>query len=327
MLEPIDFGIASAGEQPVFVTYRRSDTGAELLPRPALAIVDAAGLSSFDQGWDLVASDVEGITWKAVTPSGVEIFGVVVRSSSYGSALAAAPGALNLAALRDAVRDAVMEKVTDLGLIPSDASLDRYINAANRAIFKEAAAWNPRPWFERSADIAYASPLPFSSLTPDSAPVRSVHLVRVKVANGYAPVTPLEEGELDFAEIEAGGAANPVLSQNAIASRWFVEGQAIWLTPPPAGATVLGVSLVRAIGSMTDAVNHYALGGQLPDHHDLVVWKTAQLLYWKDEVLRTPWDAEIAEGLRALRKELARNQGQRTRRIRRASHFPNTRRR
>jgi hypothetical protein len=226
---------------------------------------------------------------------------------------------VTLTELRAFVRSAVLEKATDKGLIPSDADLDLYLHAAHKAIYDLACKWNPRPWMERSADHAYANPLPLATLAGAGKAVREVYLLCVKDGAGYRPLTPREAGYLDFADLEEGvsAAANP--------SQWYVEGVAIWLTPPPARAAVLRASFVREVGAI--GANDQLLGGRLGDHHELIGFKGAQLVYRKDEQLRTPWDVEVEERLRALRSALARNQGQRTRRIRRASHFPNTRRR
>lgn len=317
----IDFGSGSGGGAPAFTVFRDLDTLA-VIAGPAIAeIAGSDGQYYFDFDWLSVATSVRTISWRArLEVNGPEQFGLLDRPMSYGSVLAPAAGAKNLDQLRRETRDAVLEKSSDRGLLPDDTSLDIYVNAANRSVFNQAVKWNPRPWMERSADLAYANPLPFSGIA-GAAPIKRIHLVRVKTGGGYAPVTPVEEGELDFADIEEG------VTAASITSRWFVEGEALWLTPPPASAPQLRVSFVRAIGSMSDPNDHFALGGQMPDHHDVVVWKAAQLVYRKDEMLRTPWDVEVEDGLRALRSELARNQGQRTRRIRRASHFPNTRRR
>lgn len=226
---------------------------------------------------------------------------------------------MTLTQLRAFIRSAVLEKATDTGLIPNDADLDLYGHAAHKAIYEEAVKANPVPWLERSLELAYANPLPLAALKGAGAAVRSVHLLRVKTGSGWAKVVPNEQGAIDFADIEEGASAA------AITSRWFVEGQAIWLTPPPSDAAILAASFVREIGNV--AAEAELLGGRLGDHHELVGFKGAQLIYRKDELLRTPWDQEIEDRLRAMRKALARNQGQRTRRIRRASHFPNTRRR
>lgn len=228
---------------------------------------------------------------------------------------------MTLTQLRVFVRDAILEKSTDLGLVPSEASLDWYCHAAHKAIYEQAVQWNPRPWIVRSADLAYANPLLFATIAAGNGAVRSLHLVRVKVGSGYAPVPPLEVGEIDFADMEEGASS----SATALSSRWYVEGRNLWLTPPPSAAVELRASFVREIGNI--AADAELLGGQLTDHHELVGFKAAQLLYRKDEVLRTPWDVDVEERLRALRHALARNQGQTTRRIRRSSHFPSTRRR
>lgn len=228
---------------------------------------------------------------------------------------------MTLGELRDEVRDAVLEKASDTGLIPDTASLDRWINRANRDVYRQAVEWNPTPWIERSADVAYAAPLSFAAIAGPGKPVRSVHLVRAKLGSDYYAVDPLEEGALDFVGYEPASGGGGLLP-----SRWYVEGRALWLTPPPVGPTELRVSFVREAAAMAAPADP-ALGGVLGDHHDLVALTAAQLLYRKDEMLVTPWDKDVEKGLRDLRSALARNQGQRTRRVRAASHFPTVRRR
>lgn len=227
--------------------------------------------------------------------------------------------------LRDFIRSAVLEKTGDNGLIADSADLDRWANAGHRAIYNEAVLKNPVPWMERSADVAYANPLLFATIEGAGKKIRKVHLLRVKVGSGYAPVLPREEGELDFADIEEG----TDITSNSLSSVWFVEGRNIWLTPPPNVPVTLRASFTRELGDLASPTNDAVdlLGGHLGDHHELVGLKAAQLLYKKDEQLRTPWDTEVEDRLWALKRALGRNQGQRTRRIRRASHFPNVRRR
>lgn len=232
---------------------------------------------------------------------------------------------MTLSEIQAFVRSAVLEKTNDVGLLPDTADLLRWVNAAHKAVYAQAVEWNPRPWFERSADVAYANPLPFATLAGAGKSIGKIHLVRVKVGSGYAPVVPLEAGEIDFADIEEGTDT----TANSLTSRWYVEGKNLWLTPPPNVAVELRVSFVREIGALASPANDETemLGGHFGDHHEVVGFKAAQLVYRKDEVRVTPWDLDVEDGLRALRSALARNQGQRTRRIRRASHFPSTRRR
>lgn len=228
---------------------------------------------------------------------------------------------MNLATLRTRVRAAVLERATDVGLISGDPEANDWINAANRAVFNQAVEWNPRPWIERSGDVVYAGPLLLATLAGGGAPVKSVHLLAVKVGSGYEKITPSEEGYLDDSGLD------PLLAvASASPSRWFVEGQGIWLAPAPGAAPTLKAWFVRQLVDLAADVD-VPLGGLFLDHHDLIVYKAAQLLYRKDEMILTPWDKDVDEGLRVLRSALARNQGQRTRRIRPASHFPNIRRR
>lgn len=234
---------------------------------------------------------------------------------------------MTFAQIRQFIRSAVLEKTGDNGLIADEADLDRWANAGHRAIYIEATQKNPRPWFERSGDVVYANPLPLATLQGGGKPIAKIHLLRVKVAGGYAPVQPLEEGEKDFADEEDG--VGQVVTQNALTSKWFVEGKSLWLTPPPAAAPTLRASFVRELGLLVspgdDGVE--LLGGNFGDHHELVGFKAAQLLYQKDELRVTPWDFAVEERLQTLRRELSRNQGQGPRRIRRRSHFPSAGRR
>jgi hypothetical protein len=230
----------------------------------------------------------------------------------------------NLTELRADVRSAILEKTSDVGLIPDDTDLDRWINAAIRAVYNVALKANPRPWMERSGDLEYAAPLSYQAIGAGGEPVRKIYLCRAKAGAGWVKVDPLEEGELDFADLEDG-----VPGPAASSSRWMVEGQDFWLTPPPSGPAILRLSFVRELPALVVGAPPapLALGGRVLGHHDAVVWKAAQLIYAKDEVIQTPWDRHYAQAELELKRDLARNQGQRTRRIRRQSHFPNVRRR
>lgn len=224
---------------------------------------------------------------------------------------------MNLSELRERTREVLAERATDRGLISDDAELDRWLNSANRSLFNEAVRWNPRPWIERTGDLAYTDPLPFSSLLAAPASVKSIHRVAAKDGEAYYALTPAEEGYLDDSDVDPG---LPVQTASDL-TKWYVEGEDLRLYPPAAVGTYLRVWLVRELADMVDE-GDLPLGGRFADHHDLVVWKAAQLLFRKDEVFVTPWDRELEDGRRALRSALARNQGQQTRRIRRASHFP-----
>lgn len=236
---------------------------------------------------------------------------------------------MTLEEIRTAVRDAVAERASDAGLISSEAELDRWINAANRTVFRKAIKKNADRWKERASDIAYVAPGPLDfsviaggdpllagplAVAFGSSPVEHISLVRAKRSDGnYYPVTPFEQGE-DHAEIE------PVTATSgSFPFRWYVEGEALWLSPPPVVDQTLEVTFVRSLAVL--AAGEHALAGRYPESHDVVVWKAAQLLYAKDEQRSTPWDAEWNESIRDLLASIARSQNQQTRRVRRRSHY------
>lgn len=221
---------------------------------------------------------------------------------------------MDLAALRTEVRRLVSERSSDKGLIPDVAALDGWINRANRQVYRKACEWSVAPFVARTGELPYAGGgVAYSAIVAAPAVVRQVVLVKVKRGADFYRVEPYEAGYLDHASLEPA-------PETAAGIRWYVEGEKLLLTPEPAVVPTLRVHYLPEARDLTDA-NPAPLNGRVADAHDLIALVAAQLLFRKDEFQRTPWDQDVGDGYNDLRRALARSQGQRTRRIRRASHY------
>jgi hypothetical protein len=230
--------------------------------------------------------------------------------------------------LIQAIRDIVNEKATDTGLV-TEAEIIRDANRANREVYKRCLEWNLDPWLERSENFAYpVNGLSFAVVAGEVAPefaddfsfafsgspIAKLGLVKIQEGADFYKIDPVDNA-MDHADIEPAQGRSPLSG-----TRWFVEGQRIWLTPPPAGSPTLKVWFARSLLDLGTPLDQ-PLAGRLMDHHDLVALVAAQMIFKKDEMLRTPVDTDVTEGFIDLRRALSRSSEQRTRRIRRSSHY------
>lgn len=253
---------------------------------------------------------------------------------------------MTLAELRQEVRDSMGEQTPTptSGLVKGDPELNRWCNRANRHVFNLAARLRPELFLVVNGDDSPFDPenaLPmdlggmfneelttsgvlinasafgirFANLS--TIGVKSIHHVAVVQGEKVTRVLPLEDG---FDRFEAGF---PTLAVDLAPFRWFVEGQALFFTPTPEGRETMKVAVwfVPEIPKLVDDADQLLMG-RLVGHHDLVTAKAAQMLWRKDEEIRTPWDAEVETGERELQMALRRTQQQGRRRVGRAGHYP-----
>lgn len=220
-----------------------------------------------------------------------------------------------LTQLRDLVREALLEKGTDKGLIPSDVVLDKWINGANASVWSKGLQQNPAPWAERSASLAM-TPTGAFALGALVAPaiadnlIHSVHAVQAQIGGLWAPVYPMP-GLNDHYEWDD---PDPIVG--AVADfRFYVEGLNLRFSPAPAANVTFRTKFTRRPSDMAAA--DVALGGRFPEYHWLIALVAAQMFYNRDEVRKTPWDEKILDELKSFYLTLRRTQGGITRRINR----------
>jgi len=225
---------------------------------------------------------------------------------------------MTLKDMREMVLDALRERTSSRGLIPDVTSLNRWVNQANRWAWKKGVERNPDHWLERSDDLDY--------LPADGKYDLSSSGVEVYKPSWIAIVDPSAQpgGQrfIDWTEPqnrpihETSGRPAPA---NELPRSAYIEGASIFFTPPPSTGFKFRFGYVPKLEDM--ASDDEALGERFPEHHDLVVWKTCQLLSRKAEKDKTPWDNEVGEALGDFIRALRRSQQQKTRRVRPASHY------
>lgn len=251
---------------------------------------------------------------------------------------------MTLAELRTAVKDAMAEAnpTPVSGLLNGEAELDRWIRRAHRWVYNLVARKQPALLLQASPEVpveaggentfpltlpadlagnadvdlltqANGVSIPFSELA--EAGVISVHFVAIVSGEKLVRVEAREHGLDRMSNVDV-----PRLSNETAPYRWFVEGQSIFFDPQPKAPFRACVWFIPH-WEPTDAA-HVALRGRLVQHHDLIVAKACQLLWRKDEEIRTPWDAEVEDLERELTFALRRTQQQGRRRIGRAGHYP-----
>jgi hypothetical protein len=222
-----------------------------------------------------------------------------------------------LTTLQEHVRDLVAERASDKGLIESDAALTRWINRAARQVYRKALEWDAQAWVVRSGELSWqaTNTLTFAEIITGQTVLDRIVAVKVKRDGNFYAVDPYDVGYLEHIYLEPDPGASTIPS-----FRWYVEAQELRFTPVPTGTQTLVVHYLPVLADMSQGTEE-PLAGRLDAHHDLVALVAAQMLFRKDEWFATPWDADVKDGYDDLRRALTRTQGQRTRRIRRASHF------
>lgn len=223
---------------------------------------------------------------------------------------------MTLADLRTLVREAVLEKTTDKGLIESDTVLDRWINVANKSLWTLGLQRNPAKWAERSTNKTMTTTGAFALgglIAPATADtlIHRVHLVERLYGTDWLPVFPME-GLNEHVEWDGPGS----IEYASPDARFYVEGGNLRFSPAPTASVTFRAKFTRIPTDMTTGTD-VALGGQYLEHHALVAFRTAQLFYKRDEVKKTPWDDEVDKLQRDFIDSLRRSQGGITRRVNR----------
>jgi hypothetical protein len=307
----MNFGSANAGGMPVFTYFVRQDTGAALA-QPA--IVEAPwGNGAYYFEWDWRSSPAPTVSWMA-TLNGVEVSGVETGTTAYTGSVG------NGFTLADAI-SLLQEKVLETtGSAIADATkAANALKEANRTVWKKGLLANPSRWLSRTPDITFdaaVGELAFDDICTASslsaADLALIQFLEIKGSDGrYYPSWPTESFAGDRFRHEPSYGSAP---DARYAFEWYIEGDALRLTPPPGTNLTLRLVLAEVLPDPLD--NEPLLAGKYAQHHDLVITKAAILLYSTDEERVTPWDREYKELMETFLMDLARGgQGMRSRRV------------
>lgn len=205
---------------------------------------------------------------------------------------------LTLATIRGYVRNLILERAGDVGLI-TDAEANDLVNLAARIIFVRIANKYPDVFAQRSATNITVSNatmgVPFTSIVSGGA--SAGHLFRI--LNAQAGAVGATLGQLDQVSVFSRAADRHIYEHSnsgtgffaapAIPARFYVEGQTVYFTPITSGSFDCRFQWVQQPQDMTaDADTLW--GGFLPQYGDLVGILAASLAVSKDGQAQTPVD-------------------------------------
>jgi hypothetical protein len=185
---------------------------------------------------------------------------------------------MNLGAARSLIRNMVLERAGDTGLV-TDAELNEIINSAARLVFNRIAVKYPDIFAKRSAaNVAVPTNcvVPFSSLT--SQPI-------FKILNAYAGTTGAAESAMqminNFDKTQDRHVYEPYSPAPAIPFRYYIEGETVCFSPITSGTFDARFSYVeQPAGLVNDSDNLW--GGQLVSWHDWIALFAATMVSAKD---------------------------------------------
>ncbi|HEY6015726.1 MAG TPA: hypothetical protein VIU16_02980 [Gaiellaceae bacterium] len=309
----LDFGSANAGGAPVFTLFVRLDTLAAL-GQPAIVEI-SGGQYYFDWPWE--NSPASSVAFKAEL-AGVELADVISgRLTTRASDWVPQGAGITLADAIPLLQWKVLEKTGSA--VCDDTKAGYALKEANRTIWKKGVAQNPARFRVRTGDVVLSAAAGKLLLTDVIATaglvaedIASIDFVEIRGSDGrYYPAWPTEDGGGDrFLHEPSYGSAPDA----RYAYQWYIEGDALRLTPVPGTDLTLRLVVVPMIVDPAD--DEPLLLGKYAQHHDLVITKAAQLVYATDEERVTSWDREYKELLDAFLLDLVRGgQGMRSRRV------------
>lgn len=226
---------------------------------------------------------------------------------------------MDFSELKQKVLDLVAEKEGDRGLVDSTEgqNLERFINTANRTVWRAAAKKQPQLFRVRGGEVTFIAAtgrLEEAEFTEsDSTKVRSIDLVEVKYGNQFFPVPPYDDPNQRFAVLEPSGPVAPPAGQ--VPYRWYQEAGSIYFSPPPVANLTVRVTFIPIVETMTNPTD-VPIAGVLDEYHDLVALEAACAILRRDEHMKTPYDEPRDKMMAEMTGDLGRSQGQRTRRVR-----------
>lgn len=214
----------------------------------------------------------------------------------------------SLSQLRSYVRNLVLERTADTGLI-TDTEANDLINIAARTLFVRIANKYPDSFAIRSATSAA---VPSTGIVPFQGAAPSVVSTATgapttgniyRMLNAYVGATGTAEFSMEFChpfgkvsdrhvyEPGLGGTVGGIMQPVILPARWYVEGATVVFTPvPPSNTFDARFQWTQMPQDMT-VDGDLAWEGKLPYFHDSIAMLTSVMVFSKDSNLLTPADS------------------------------------
>lgn len=209
------------------------------------------------------------------------------------------------------------EKVSPRGTIPTTAYLREVATRAERKIWNLGLETNDGAWRRRGDEAGWtmaANGAGVNSFRPQDelSDVNKLTFVEWQDGSTWRELLPLQHAG-DRSPFERNTGGKPL--------RWYLDNQGLfYVTPWPNRSIQLRGTYVPELLPPANG-NEPLLQGQYPSHHEFVLWTCLTMLDAKDTKMTSAWEKLRKDAELAFLKALNRDQGQKTRRIRRASHY------
>lgn len=197
---------------------------------------------------------------------------------------------LTLATCRSLVRNLVLERAGDVGLV-TDAELNDIINFAARSIWLHIATKYPDVFAQRSAAsfTVTSGVVPFSSIVASGGGSGNVFRILNALVGPVGTAENAMEQIHEFDKVAArhvyepgaGGTPTGLVAQPALPYRWYVEGTALFFSPQTTGNFDTRIQWVQQPQDMTGDTDTL-WGGQLAMYGDTVCGLAAVIVQAKD---------------------------------------------
>lgn len=194
----------------------------------------------------------------------------------------------NLGTIRSQVRNLVLERSGDTGLI-TDSEANEIINMASRILFNRICEAYPEPFALRSpinTTVTAGSSTPFTSISSSASRILSVSVGSVgAAATALKPIPPLRKPKDSIVY------ANPTVLP-ALPSRWYTEGPRIYFAPLTSGSFDIRAVYVGPPADMAsdaDPVWYFGSISVLPELHDAIAVLASLMILAKDSANTAPF--------------------------------------
>lgn len=195
-----------------------------------------------------------------------------------------------LGTLRGMVRNLVLERTGDTGLI-TDTEANDIINAAARLLYvRIATAWGEAVAQRSAANVVVPSTgiLPFNTISAAAAIVRVLDVRAGSTGNAESSMKPVRAFNNVQEKWLYDGAGTV-----AVPHRFFIEGTNVIFSPLPSATFDCRVTWVQMPTDMS-ADGDAAWGGKLVEHHDAIAFLASIMVFNKDQNVKAPFSEVFA---------------------------------